>query len=858
MAESLPVLEHACPARDELARYALGQLPDDRFESIANHTSACGVCQKALETLDSQHDPLLERLRSVARSDIPAPVDDEQVRSLVEQMADLLAVDSKRPPQGDLKAEVDPLLGQILGSYQLVAHLGQGGMGTVYRARHLRLKREVAFKIVSSALRKPSAIARFEREMEAIGRAEHPNIVRAYDAGEIDGHLYLAMELLDGVDLSIASRRLGPLSVADACEIIRQAALGLEHANQQGLVHRDIKPSNLMLCRDGIVKVLDLGLALLRSELSNAEHVTHDGQVLGTLDYLAPEQAEDGHAVDIRADLYSLGCTLFRLLTGRAPFDSGGRASVVQILKSHATATPPLVRNSRPDAPADLEAILARLLAKKPSERFASPAELVLALIPLTTGCDLPQLAARAMTGTESLQRSEELDTSTSYTSSPTILPVLPPLEGAAPLVGVTPPRKNLRRLLAAGAGGFLALLLGVWVIVRDRDGNEVGRVEVPEGSVVVVQNDLAKTSTPISMPTTQPIIPPSPTDAPAMAVAPFNAAQARSHQEAWAKHLGTTVETTNSLGAKLILIPPGEFLMGSSKQDIAEALKSAETATGVSKAPFEQTAAEGPQHPVVLTRPYWIGQTEVTVGQFRKFARATGYKTVAETSDLLAKGWEPPNSGAEKGQEVDGKFTWENPGWEPSDDEPVVMIAWHDAVAFCNWLSQQEGLGQGYRTSFQGQIQRQPACYALPTEAEWEFACRAGTVTPWSCGKDSDIRKRENISTSNFKKPCEVQIGLPNPFGLLGMHGNVKELCNDLWRTNYSGTERMVDPIGLPDAGKFRHTLRGGSFKSQVWSCRSAARYAPSGNEPFNYSTGFRVAKLIDALATDEGAGSK
>ena len=186
-------------------------------------------------------------------------------------------------------------------------------MGTVYKALHTRLKRLVALKLLPEhRTQNPEALARFQREMEAVGQLDHPHLVRAHDAGEAEGQHYLVMEFLDGIDLAHLVRRTGPFLVADACEAVRQAAMGLQHAHEHGLVHRDVKPSNLMLSTDGMVKVLDLGLARLCPETPVEEDVTASGQVMGSADYMAPEQCLDARDVDGRADIYSLGGTLRR------------------------------------------------------------------------------------------------------------------------------------------------------------------------------------------------------------------------------------------------------------------------------------------------------------------------------------------------------------------------------------------------------------------------------------------------------------------------------------------------------------------------------------------------------------------
>jgi serine/threonine protein kinase len=241
-----------------------------------------------------------------------------------------------------------------LGEYQLLAKLGEGGMGAVYKARQTNLDRMVALKVLpASRSQDHEAIARFYREMRAVGRLRHPNIVEALDAREIDGSPMLAMEYLDGIDLSKLVHQVGQLPVADACELIRQAALGLQHAHEHGQVHRDIKPSNLMLTVDGTVKILDLGLALLDPARPQGLEMTAAGRALGTADYISPEQVTDSHSVDIRSDIYSLGCTLYKLLGGRAPFSGPQyKSDLAKLLERQCSDRNPGRQISRQDAKA--------------------------------------------------------------------------------------------------------------------------------------------------------------------------------------------------------------------------------------------------------------------------------------------------------------------------------------------------------------------------------------------------------------------------------------------------------------------------------------------------------------------------
>ncbi|MBX9581886.1 MAG: serine/threonine protein kinase, partial [Gemmataceae bacterium] len=275
--------------------------------------------------------------------------------------------------------------GLSVGRYVLLDLLGEGGMGKVFKARDARLGRDVALKLIRpERLAHPAAMARFDQEMKALGKLDHPNVVRAFDAGQAGGAHYVAMEFIDGADLTKLVRVRGPLPVGEAGEYARQAALGLHHAYENGLVHRDVKPSNLIATRDGrTVKLVDLGLARLNDEAADAGRVTQEGFVLGTPDFLAPEQARNPAGVDTRADIYALGATLFYLLTGRVPYDA---PSPSEKLVRHLTDPPPDLSLLRPDAPPDLERVIHWCLAKRAADRPQTPAELAAALGPFCGG----------------------------------------------------------------------------------------------------------------------------------------------------------------------------------------------------------------------------------------------------------------------------------------------------------------------------------------------------------------------------------------------------------------------------------------------------------------------------------------
>jgi serine/threonine protein kinase len=284
-------------------------------------------------------------------------------------------------------------LGKI-GPYQLLCELGRGGMGAVYQARHTNLQRIVAIKVLPRELAdSPERLERFRREMAAIGRLEHPNIVLATDAGDADGVAYIAMQYVEGADVSAVAKRMGALNTDDACEIVRQAALGLQHVFECGLVHRDIKPSNLFVTKNGDSKLLDLGLAMLRERDGQSTAMTAVNAMMGTPDFIAPEQINDSHRVDIRADIYSLGCTLYTLLAGRAPFSGPQYSTTTSKLVAHAERQPESLKSLCPQLPSELVQVVEKMMAKSPPDRYSEPKEIAEVLIAWSATANLAALA---------------------------------------------------------------------------------------------------------------------------------------------------------------------------------------------------------------------------------------------------------------------------------------------------------------------------------------------------------------------------------------------------------------------------------------------------------------------------------
>ncbi len=431
-------------------------------------------------------------------------------------LAKALGTSAKLTPFQALKVSEEPNPQLIIGSYVIQDKLGEGGMGQVYRAVHRKMKREVALKVISPhVLKDAHAIARFNREVEAAAKLSHPNIVTAFDAGEVGGVHFLVMEYIVGMDLTSRIRRGGIMSLEQAIDCTLQAARGLVYAHSKGIVHRDIKPSNLLLDDTGVVRVLDLGLARIdqADEQSNTEGLTSTGMVMGTVDYMAPEQALDSKAAEARSDIYSLGCTMFFLISGHSVFD--GDTIIKRILAHRDQPLPELTKYNRHASPR-LQAAFNKMLAKRAEDRFQSMSDTVSELEAVlqesgqhhtnanketTTGSADPTVAfsvsplagQREVAGSVAVLeptiqlRSPPLDPSAEITTSSAAFDdtlKLPGLADApsAPSVSIAEKPKvrsgagrgrNGSKTLAFAGGGFLALLLfgGMLFKFRGQDG---------------------------------------------------------------------------------------------------------------------------------------------------------------------------------------------------------------------------------------------------------------------------------------------------------------------------------------------------------------------------------------------------
>ncbi len=386
--ESYSANRGVCPTTEQWQSALRGNVDNVAWNDYESHLQACEACELTVDALTEPSDTFVRELCSQPSTD-----DDEPAfRSLYAN----LVRDSR------LAFESEPLKVPFrLGNYQVHAALGRGASGSVFRATHVPLDRPVAIKLLRPDHDfNPNQVERFLKEIRAVARLDHPNLIRATDAGEADGRHFLAMEFVPGVDLSQVVATCAPLSIANACEAIRQTAIGLKHLHENGFVHRDLKPSNLLLTSARQIKLLDLGLVQTIPGHGATDDSSEDPPSKqphwpdGTPDYMPPEQW-NLQPVDLRSDLYSLGCTLFKLLTGTAPYRPLPDGFADRCA-AHCKAAIPSITALRPDVPIELNRIVSKLLSKSPEDRFGSVDALLPALAPWCRGADLDVLITEA------------------------------------------------------------------------------------------------------------------------------------------------------------------------------------------------------------------------------------------------------------------------------------------------------------------------------------------------------------------------------------------------------------------------------------------------------------------------------
>ena len=368
----------------------------------------------------------------------------------------------------------------VLGNYVLLDKIGQGGMGAVFKAEHRRMKRLVAIKMLPpQTMNDAAAAARFQREVQAAAKLRHPNIVAADDADCANGVHFLVMECVDGSDLWALVRKNGPLPVNQAVNYIIQAARGLEFAHSEGIMHRDIKPANLLIDKRGTVKILDMGLARIDGEGADQATLTTTGAIMGTVDYMSPEQAMDSKTADARADIYALGCSLYFLLTGKATYDGD---TIVKRLLAHREDPIPSLRPARADVPEQVDAVFEKMIAKKVEDRYQTMTEVIAALDhcvrsqepmanterSLGTATDAFDLDLKTLFKDVSLERTEPIRTQK---------PSRPPIENGMKK-SPQPDRWRVLSVIILLAGAIFSFTF------KTKDGTPVGTVREPVAEV--------------------------------------------------------------------------------------------------------------------------------------------------------------------------------------------------------------------------------------------------------------------------------------------------------------------------------------------------------------------------------------
>jgi len=933
------------PTDQTLQAYAFGRLEGASAASVDSHLAFCADCRQRVAEMSA--DTFLDRLRDAkVQPESPAPDRPPFAGlSMPGVMPNSIAAIPSSSLPSDLADHPD---------YQVLGELGRGGMGVVYLAWNKLMGRKEVLKVVSRELMdRHRVLDRFLREIRNAAQLHHPNIVTAYSAFRAGESVVFAMEYVEGHDLAQLVKGNGPLSVAHSCNFVYQAAQGLQYAHEQGMVHRDIKPSNLILARQGkrpVVKVLDFGLAKATREGPVDKGLTHEGQMLGTPDYIAPEQSVDAHKADTRADIYSLGCTLYYLLTGRPPFQG---ASLYEVLQAHHSMEATPLNLVRPEVPWELAAVVGKMMAKEPMRRYQTPGEVAQAIKPFFKAGDAGSTGPKIESSPVGLRTAVE-----PATQAATSLPPAARLRSAGKTVEPAQAESIWQDLLlieerepvpaslpaAAGARGsshlpwqWLVTVAGVllfglsiaWATGVLKIKTKAGVIvleNVPENAVVVVDGGKV-TVTPVDG---QPVeieaqpgkhtvtvkrgenvllgesvtiesgkafkltvrrLPLNDSTLLLENVPPDAVVQVDGDGVELSSAAGRPLKIDAQAGTHMVVVKRGDDVLlaervtfESGRQlTISVRVKEAPgpqpplqpapaaalvaqpgspaRSVGAAERPKASSAARVPtQRPVVAWTSRSTGMTFVRIegGEFLMGSPDT---------DKDAKDDEKPQHNVQLGPfylgvtEVTQQEYWDVMGTNPShfvspggvgnqiarrssDQYPVEQVQWREAIAFCNALSQRDGLAPYYEIGTQdvSVTARQSDGYRLPTEAEWEFACRAGAETRYFFGEDpAEVVKYAWHSGNSEGRTHPVRQKLPNALGLYDMLGNVWEWCWDRYQDNYYALSPARDPRGPSHA--LRRAVRGGAWFPDSWYCRPAVRYGtPPGDR--GTSVGFRVAK--------------
>jgi serine/threonine protein kinase/formylglycine-generating enzyme required for sulfatase activity len=765
---------------DALRGFAAGQLDDQTAAAVMNHLDTCPDCCRAAAGLTA--DDFLDRLRR-AHSPGSTPAPGKVSGGLVSGEWSGLSLTTPHSPIPTPHSPIANLPPELANNpqYEVLRELGRGGMGVVYLARNKLLDRLEVLKVVNKALLdRPGAVERFLREIRAAAKLNHANVVAAYSAVQSGELLAFAMEYVEGEDLAQLAQTQGPLPVAQACDYVQQAALGLQHAFEKQMVHRDIKPQNLILAREGethIVKVLDFGLAKVTRAENEDPALTDDGAMLGTPGYVAPEQTLDAAKADIRADVYSLGCTLYYLLTGAPPFEGRSR---YEVLQAHQSVEAKPLNLVRPEVPEELAAVVRKMMAKDPAQRYQTPLALVQALAAFVTKRD-------GGGGRRDERKPEPVLASS----------LLPPPSSLSPVAGDTlaesgrktiGPRRRWtiferrpagakrspwRKWLIGGGIAAGVLLIGLLALLA----RGVFRVKTPEGTLVVNVNV------------------PNPD-----VYVDGNRVTVR-----WQKG-GKRAEIRVQPGTRRVKVTKDEFAAFGELVELSEGQR----------------------------RVLWARLEQRPRGKPRRRGKHEGRRAGEERDDNALKMkfcWcpartipGPPRSPGIHAQGFHlpgfwmGKYEVTQSEWArlmgsmPShaldkgkgDRHPIYYVSHDDATQFCRKLTGQERKA--------GRLPKGWA-YRLPTDTQWEYACRAGTTTATAFGAKLDSTQANfngdwpyNGAPKGPNRGEAVKVGSfrPNAWGIYDMHGNVGELIAIPGRHRggswYDSGRNCCSAISIPD----------------------------------------------------------
>jgi len=700
-------------------------------------------------------------------------------------------------------------LTQQFGRYRILKKLGAGGMGTVYLAHDSEMDRPVALKVPQFDKRdQEEVIERFKREARIASRIRHPGICRIFDIGCIEGIHYLTMEFIEGTELASVVVDGKPWPAAKAIELTIRIAEALQALHQEGIVHRDLKPNNILLQSNGQPVLLDFGLA--RSVASQSQALASKSAAAGTPAYMAPEQW-DGRADQIKAwtDVYALGIILFELLTGRRPFPG---PSFVELFGQVTTAPRPRPSEFAQDIPPHLDQLCVEVLARDPAHRPVDMTQFIARLKQWEREPRTKQKHAGVMTNCPTCDKRiripetpghkrvvcpgcrkplplDPLPKAVPLTRTEALTPIEPTLEETMATANLAPSRPTVANRRSSFRPVVVVPVLIATVAVV---AIIVWMLLPPGGAASSSDSLLASQSTQGAKPTR----PTPPKDKP-------NQPQP---------------EPTfiNSIGMRFSLIPAGKYQMGLSQADRARVEKENRDIGLKPEDDGIYLDWELPQHEVEITEPFYMGVYEVTQEE---------YETVMKKNPSHFQ------SGKGGGDKVKGLNT---------KRFPVDSISWNDATAFIDSLNQRPEEKQKDRL------------YRLPTEAEWEYACRGGKPGQLFHYGDKLTHAEANFETTFPFASIDKRLALgrpvavddprykPNAFGLYHMHGNVLEWCHDYFDGTYYSRSASQNPQGPPTPTPSR-VLRGGSWMNHGWLCRSAQRFRNSpGNSTTNY--GFRL----------------